>query len=79
MASGDKLLDETPADCRKVEQGTQLFSPNLSGGGYQGVFVFYGTVGSTVFQTTVQADGYSESAIPDFDVEKQYKLTIEEV
>lgn len=79
MASGDKLIDQLAVDCRKTEQGNDLFSPHISAGGNQGVFGFYGSVGTVVFQATIQAEGYNEADVPDFDVEKQYKLTIEEV
>lgn len=80
MASGDKLLDAVTVDAERAVQGS-LLSPitvetvNPSSGGMASLF---GSAGGLNFRIVI-ASGGAESAIPDFDVEKQYLVTVEEV
>ena len=80
MASGDKLIDGLVFDPASANQGSSIV-PNAPYNA-QGVVAGEGTKGSpTNFwcRVKVEVAAVSESGVPDFDVEKQYKLTIEEV
>lgn len=82
MASGDKLIDALSLDPKTASQGTDLFSPTLSGYTFQGLLKLAGTTSGTPplsVAAEVKMASTTEAGVPDFDVEKQYKLTIEEV
>lgn len=84
MASGDKPLDAVVVDASFSEQGPTLFPTEGGMPGFQGKVVLSGYVANTYptdFQVSaeIHISARDKSHVKDFDVEKQYKLTIEEV
>jgi len=81
MASGDKPIDGWVIGPSKSAQGVNLFANSTYGN--QGVFEGEGTnapSGATKsVRISVLLSASTQAGVPDFDVEKQYKLTIEEV
>lgn len=82
MASGDKPIDGWVMGSRVSEQGVNLFT-EINPYGNHGIFEGEGTnapSGATKWaRVTIHMSASSQAGVPDFDVEKQYKLTIEEV
>lgn len=82
MASGDKPVDAVTLATDEADQGTHLFSPDPGGRAFQGNVALSGATpggAAVVIKANVQFFASTEAGVPDFDVEKQYKLTIEEV
>jgi hypothetical protein len=84
MAGGDKPLDAVVLDTKVAEQGDSLFPTEGGLAGFQGKVVLSGYVANTFpadFQvsTEIHVSARDKAHVKDFDVEKQYKLTIEEV
>lgn len=80
MASGDKLIDGLLFDPKDASQGADLF-PVYGPMGAQCVLVGNNVNTATTmrFDVELKVAATTEAGVPDFDVEKQYKLTIEEV
>jgi hypothetical protein len=83
MASGDKPVNAVVLEATTAEQGQDLFAAQ-SGFPSQGKVVLFGYVPGTAptdlyVRAEVQISARNEAQVADFDVEKQYKLTIEEV
>lgn len=82
MASGDKPIDGWVMGPLAAEQGVGLFtesSPFSNQGVFQGEGVNAPSGATKWARVTVHMAASSQAGVPDFDVEKQYKLTIEEV
>lgn len=84
MASGDKLLDAVVLDAKQVDQGSDLFPAEGGLGGFQGRVVLSGYVANAFpndlqVSAEIHVSARDKAHVKDFDVEKQYKLTIEEV